>query len=248
MAEKNTETKAVDRYSGKYVVFQEGDFFYKYRLKASNGQPLIVSEAYRKEKACFEGIETLKKNVESLQVDFEKDKHAKWCFRLITKQGRPLAQSANYDTFALAKKASESYKKFVNTPVVEKDDVESSHFKVELFAEQVAKKEKGKYTIDKDTDGDFSYSLVASNGRILCSSQAYKSVESCKAAMENFRSTVYDGEFYIFIDKRGNAFFKLYSKQLRLVMTGEVYATKALAKAAVESIIAFAAGGKLQAK
>ena len=53
------EKKAV----GKYLLFNEGGFFYKYRLIANNGQALIISEAYKDEKACRSGIETLKKNL-----------------------------------------------------------------------------------------------------------------------------------------------------------------------------------------
>ena len=56
---------------GKYLLFNEGGFFYKYRLMANNGQALIISEAYKDEKACRQGIETLKKNIDTLKVDFE---------------------------------------------------------------------------------------------------------------------------------------------------------------------------------
>ena len=50
---------------GKYVIFNEGGFFYKYRLYASNGQALIISEAYKDRKACLGGIDTLKKNIDN---------------------------------------------------------------------------------------------------------------------------------------------------------------------------------------
>ncbi len=63
--------------------------------------------------------------------------------------------------------------------------------------------------------------------------------------MENFRKTVYEGNFYIFIDKRKQAFFKLYSKQLRLVMTGETYKNKDLAISAAKSVLKFAKDAKV---
>ena len=43
---------------GKFVIFNEGGFFYKYRLYANNGQALIISEAYKDRKACLGGIDT----------------------------------------------------------------------------------------------------------------------------------------------------------------------------------------------
>lgn len=237
------EKKAV----GKYLLFNEGGFFYKYRLIANNGQALIISEAYKDEKACRNGIETLKKNVDTLKVDFEEDKHNQFCFRLITAQGRPLAQSANYKTLKQAQSASESYKRFVSADKIEFDDAESKHYIVELVHEDVASKEKGKFKITKDKNGHYSYTLIASNGQVLCDSQIYTTHDSCKKAMENFRRLVYEGDFYIFIDKNKKAFFKLYDpKTLRLVMTGEIYNTKALAASAIKSIIGFAKLAKVE--
>ena len=233
--------------AGKYLLFNEGGFFYKYRLIANNGQALIISEAYKDEKACRQGIETLKKNVGNLKVDFEEDKHNQFCFRLITQQGRPLAQSANYKTLKQAQSASESYQRFVSADKIEFDDAESKHYSVELVHEDVTHKDKGKIKISKDKNGHYSYTLVASNGQVLCDSQIYTTYDSCKKAMENFRRLVYEGDFYIFIDKMKKAFFKLYDpKTLRLVMTGEIYNTKALAVSAIKSILSFAKLAKVE--
>ncbi len=230
---------------GKYVIYQEGEYFYKYMLKANNGQILIISEPYKTLKACNEGISTLKKNLESLQIDLEKDKKGQYCFRLITKQGRSIAQSANYSSKASALAASVSFKKFAVTEEIIVDENESNHFKVELFKENVDSKLNGKYRINKDEDGDCSYSLLANNGQVLCVSQAYKSEESCKKAIENFKKQVYEGDFYIYTDKNSNSFFKLYNSQLRLVMTGETYKNKKAAISAVQSILAFAKEAKI---
>lgn len=231
------EKKAV----GKYSIYNEGGFFYKYRLIANNGQALIISEAYKDEKACRNGIETLKKNVDSLKVDFEEDKHNQFCFRLITQQGRPLAQSANYKTLKQAESASESYKRFVSADRIEIDDAESKHYSVELVKENVSDKANGKFVISKDKNGHFNYTLKASNGQVLCDSQIYTTYDSCKKAMDNFKRLVVEGDFYVYIDKNKKAFFKLYDpKTLRLVMTGETYNDKKQALSAIGSIVSFA--------
>ena len=233
---------------GKYLLFDEGGFFYKYRLMANNGQALIISEAYKDEKSCRNGIETLKKNVGNLKVDFEEDKHNQFCFRLITQQGRPLAQSANYKTLKQAQSASESYQRFVSAEKIEFDDAESKHYIVELAHEsKVVDKNTGKFIISKDKNGHYSYTLKANNGQVLCDSQIYTSIDSCKKAMENFKRLVNEGDFYIYIDKMKKAFFKLYDpKTLRLVMTGEIYNTKALATSAIKSILSFAKLAKVE--
>ncbi|MBP5446014.1 MAG: YegP family protein [Acholeplasmatales bacterium] len=233
--------------AGKYLIYNEGGFFYKYRLVANNGQPLIISEAYKDEKACRGGIETLKKNVGNLKVDFEEDKHNQFCFRLITQQGRPLAQSANYKTLKQAQSAAQSYQSFVGAEKIEFDDAESKHYSVELVHENVEDKERGKLVISKDKNGHFSYTLKASNGQVLCDSQIYTSYDSCKKAMENFRRLVNEGDFYIYIDKMKKAFFKLYDpKTLRLVMTGETYNDKKQAVSAIKSILSFAKLAKVE--
>lgn len=230
---------------GKYKLYNEGGFFYKYRLCANNGQALIISEPYKDEKACRAGIETLKKNVDNLKVDFEKDKKGQWCFRLITAQGRPLAQSANYKTQKLAESASQSFKNFVGAEKIELDDAESKHYSVSILNEDIETSDKGKFEIVYDeAEDDYYYQLKANNGQILCVSQAYADSKSCKNAMENFRKSVYEGDFYIYVDKAGNAFFKLYNKQLRLVMTGETYKDKKAAESAAKSVKKFAKDAK----
>ncbi len=238
------EKKAV----GKYLIYNEGGFFYKYRLVANNGQALIISEAYKDEKACRNGIETLKKNVATLKVDFEEDKHNQFCFRLITAQGRPLAQSANYKTLKQAESASQSYKNFVGAERVEFDDAESKHYIVELaHLATVVDKNTGKLIITKDKNGHYSYTLKANNGQVLCDSQIYTSFDSCKKAMENFKRLVNEGDFYIYTDKNKKSFFKLYDpKTLRLVMTGETYDNKKQAESVIQSIKSFVKLAKVE--
>ena len=234
---------------GKYVIFNEGGYFFKYRLYANNGQALIISEAYKDRKACLAGIDTLKKNLENLKIDFEKDKKDVWCFRLITAQGRPLAQSANYKTKRDAERASTSFKKFAETDKIQDEDNTNSedHYEVQILEETITPAANGKFVVVKDADeDDYYYQLKANNGEILCTSQAYVSLKSAKEAMENFRKNVYEGNFYIFIDKRKHAFFKRYSKQLRMIMTGETYKTKSMAISAAKSVLKFAKNAKVE--
>jgi uncharacterized protein YegP (UPF0339 family) len=231
---------------GKFVIFNEGGFFYKYRLYANNGQALIISEAYKDRKACLGGIDTLKKNIDNLKLDYEKDKKGAWCFRLITQQGRPLAQSANYKTQKDAERAAGSFQKFALTDkIVDEDQTNSDdHYDVQIMEDSISPSSNGKFLILNE-DKDYYYQLKANNGQVLCTSQAYLSEKSARDAMENFRKNVYEGNFYIFIDKRKQAFFKLYSKQLRLVMTGETYKNKDLAISAAKSVLKFAKDAKV---
>ena len=222
---------------GKFTISQEGPNF-RYRLKASNGELLVVSELYASELSARNGIETIKKNADSETIDFIEDKHGLFSFRVMTKQGRCLASSANYKTNARAISASESFKKFVITEKIELEDA-SDHFEVEEFKKDINPEEKGKYRISAQDDG-FVYQLFASNGRVIATSQIYKSEASCKDGLEKFRTLAYEGDFFIFKDKNDKYQFKLYNKQKRLVLAGEVYDSKDRVVSAIESIKRFA--------
>ncbi len=237
----DTDEKAVEpmtkRSFGKFTISQSGTD-YRYRLKASNGEILVVSEIYISEKAARNGIETIKRNAESAKIEIVEDKHGLFSFRIMTKQGRCLATSANYKTKASALSASDSFKKFVVTDKIELEETDD-HFEVEEYIEDVQPEEKGKLRLSPSEDG-FIYQLLASNGRVIATSQVYKSANSCKDSLEKFREIVYTGKFLIFKDKNGCYQFKLYNKQKRLVLAGEVYDSKDQVVSVIESVKRFA--------
>lgn len=233
--EEKPVAKKASKAAGKYVIVQEGPNW-RYKLKASNGEVIIVSEPYTTEKAVRNGIETLKKNIEVSRCDIIEDKHGLFSFRVITKQGRCLATSANYKTKARAESASESYKRWATSENIVLDDSgNADHTEVEKIEVQIKEEHNGKFVVKQEQSG-FIYQLIASNGRIIATSNIYKSKESCLEALEKFRLCVYDGSFYVYKDKNARYQFKLYNKQNRLVLAGEVYEEKNRAVAVIESI------------
>lgn len=229
------EVKSKTKLSGKYILVQEGPTW-RYKLKASNGEVIIVSEPYTSEKAVRVGIDTLKKNIDISRCDIVEDKHGLFSFRVITKQGRCLATSANYKTKARAESASESYKRWALSETVILDDSGNlDHTEVEKIEVEIKEEHNGKFLIKEEANG-YIYQLIASNGRIIATSNIYKSKDSCLDACEKFRVCVYDGSFYVYKDKNSKYQFKLYNKQSRLVLAGEVYADKSRAISVIESI------------
>ncbi len=47
----------------------------------------------------------------------------------------------------------------------------------------------GKFEIKKDKAGKFRFNLIAANGEIIASSEAYESKESCKNGIESVKKT-----------------------------------------------------------
>ncbi len=116
---------------GKFVV-KETNTGFKFDLKAGNGQVIATSEVYTTEKACMNGIESVKKNcvgaVEDQTVaDFEKvtnpkfelyeDKAGEFRFRLKARNGEIIATSEGYAAKSGALNGIESVKE--NAPEAE---------------------------------------------------------------------------------------------------------------------------------
>lgn len=229
------------KYDGKILIIKEGDD-YRYVVKASNGEEMFFSEIYSSEKGCRAGIETIKKNANADLVDIIKDKHNLYHFRIVSKQGRVFGQSASYKDEARARKATESFFKFVQTEVIDLVVAESNS---EVINVEVEQKPNGSFIVEEE-NGEFVYLLRANNKKIIARSQSYKSKKNCIDAIKSFKELVYSGEFKIFQDKNDNYQYKLYNKQNRLVMAGEVYNSRKLAVSAIESIKRFAGKAEIE--
>ncbi|MGN1295514.1 MAG: YegP family protein [Bacilli bacterium] len=227
---------------GKYIITSESERNFRYILKASNGEPLITSEIYVSEESARKGIDTIKRNVNTAKIEIVEDKHGLFSFRVITKQGsRTLATSANYKTKARAVSASESFKRFAASETIIVDASQVTHEQAELYDVEIKTEARGKFNIVEVTpNSEYMYQLLASNGRVIASSQIYKSRLSCKQACDKLREVAYKGDFYIYKDKNEKYQFKLYNKQHRLVLAGEVYDSKERVISVINSIKRFA--------
>jgi len=234
------------RYQGKYVITKDNEFF-RYQLKASNGQSLIVSEPYMSEKGCRDGIETIKRNLEDGIIKVDADKHDLYFFTLCNKQNRILCQSASYTSRSTAQGASESFKKFAGTDNIIFDEEGSSGLTTEIAHVDYEDKDTGHFEIEKDDHG-YIYVLVAANGVKIVTSQDYTTVASCKEALERFKDACYSGQFLIVKDKNANFQFRLYNSAMRLVVAGEMYSSKAQVNNTIASIKSYAKLAKLEEK
>ena len=223
--------------NGKYEVYTDGSSYY-YNLKASNGELLIKSEAYASKDSVLLAIEAIKRNIEVGTISVREDKHGLYQFVLTAKNHRILVMSANYSTEKRAQSASESFKRFAATsPVVEIEEIVESD-KEEVKLEDVVDKKGGRLGVLSNENG-FYYVLKASNGEVLVTSDYFKLETSALNAMARFKEAVVNGKFYIEKDKRGNYQFKLLASNGRIVCVGQIYASKALAIASVNSVCSF---------
>ena len=234
-----TETKGKGRqYNGKYEVFQAGDG-YAYNLKASNGEVLVASEVYATKDGVLKAIDAVKRNIETGEITIFSDKQQHFKFKLTAKNHRVLCISANYSVEKSAIRASESFQKFALKADIVEIEVEDADAAAATPIEVNKKENKagGKFTIEK-YNGEFSWSLKASNGQILVQGQGYTSKPSVLNAVESFKKNVAEGAFKCVKDKNDRFLFKLYTPAGRVSAIGESYPAKASAESAANSVVA----------
>lgn len=237
-AEKKVETEK-KVLLGKFAIsFDPNDNNYRYRLYASNGECLVVSEIYASKESCIKGIETLKNNAKPENIALVEDKHGLFSFRVTTEVGKRLiVTSANYPTKQSGENAIASFLKNVVTDKMVENE-KNDHDEAEEYKEIVEPIEGGKVRIFVENE-EYFYQLIANNGRVIATSQGYKTKKTAIEAAERMRELVYNGIFFIFKDKKGQFQFKLYNVQKRLMLAGEVYDTKAKVNNVIASLKRF---------
>lgn len=106
---------------GKFVITKgKNDEFY-FRLKATNGQVILVSEGYSSKAACENGIESVKKNsAEDARFERKKSTNGKFYFNLKAANSQIIGKSEMYEAEASMEKGIESVKKNApDSPVAE---------------------------------------------------------------------------------------------------------------------------------
>ena len=229
-------------YDGKYEIYQENNY-YRYRLKASNGEILFVSEMYTSRLTVIKAIDNLKRNLSTGRTDVFADKKKNYKFKLTASNNRVMAISANYPSEKGAQSALESFKRFAMTNDIV--DIELPAEEIDSQLVEITKikeedKKGGKYVIKKDINKEFSWELKANNGEILCQHSGYSSKNSVENAIAAFKENVGSGKFYLSKDKSNNYQFKLYSQSGRLANIGESYDSSNAVYSVVTSILNFA--------
>lgn len=227
-------------YQGKYEVFEENNY-YRYRLKASNGEVLFVSEMYASHDTALKSIDAIKRNLEKGKTSIIVDKKKNYKFKLVAANHRALAISANYGSEKSAQSALESFKRFALTDDIV--DIELPQEQLDSSLVLVSKKKEedkkgGKFVLRKDANGEFSWEFKANNGEILCQKNGYSNKNSLDTAIVAFKDTVRNGDFYISKDKNNLYQYKLYNKG-RLFVVGESYQTDDAVESVVTSILNF---------
>ena len=224
-------------YNGKYEVFQVADG-YSYRLKASNGEVLVQSETFTSHDGVLKAIDAVKRNLETGDIKVFEDKNGKFKFKLVSKNYRVIAISANYSVEKSAFRAVESFKKFaLKADIVDIDvDDKESLTATPIELKDNIDKEGAKFLYMK-YNGIFSWELRAPNGEILCQSDGYTTKNGVLYSIDTFKRNLGNGTFKCVTGKDGGYSFRLYNQQGRVCAIGESYSSKQSAESAANSVI-----------
>ena len=231
------EPEAKNKVVGKYEVYPAAGFF-KYRLKANNGQILLVSRPYKTREGAIKGIETFRKNAANGSHRIITDKKGRAQFRIFTaNDARLIVAGEIYPNAEGAQKALDSTLRFYDTDNVQNlDEIPESEIR-EWRAElkDVEAKSNGKIEMFKDDDGKWVGDLRASNSELLFLTTAYSTKTALQNALKSVANNAMKGNISIVCDKQNRYQFKVYSDNGMDLVFGETYDSKEAATSAANS-------------
>ena len=247
--EKAAPAKEETKVVGKYEIFPEAGG-YKYRLKANNGEILIVSNAYSTKKGALSGIETLKKNIQDGVKSVQTDKNGFSQFRIFTpNDGRLIATGEVYKSVDSANNALNSVMKFAGAEKIvelaELPEKEIREWQVDIAIEA---KQGGKieYFTDPEANNKWRARLLANNGQVMfVTDGAYASKTSAASAIESIKKLIDGNKFRILKDKQGRFQFQLAATTGAVLVRGESYESKDRAISSATSVASFIDNAKV---
>ncbi len=246
-APKAAAAPKAQKAQGKYEVYPEAGFF-KYRLKANNGEILIVSNGYKTRDGAHKGIDTLVKAVAGgvAKIVIDKNKYAQ--FRLYTaSDSRLIVAGEYYPNTKGAQSALESVEKFYKTDkVVDLDEIPESE--VREWRISLGKAEnsgKGKFEIYIDETNKYRGRLLANNGQLLFATSAYAAKNGVNGALEKVQKKFNSTDVTVTCDKQGRYQFIVYADNGSVLVMGESYKSKDRAISAAQSSKNFASNPQI---
>jgi uncharacterized protein YegP (UPF0339 family) len=98
--------------AGKFEIYQDKAGEYRFRLKASNGQIILVSEGYKAKSGCTNGIESVQKNAsDDARYERKETSSGKPMFNLKAGNNQVIGTSESYESVAARENGIESVKK-----------------------------------------------------------------------------------------------------------------------------------------
>jgi uncharacterized protein YegP (UPF0339 family) len=107
--------------AGKFEIYKDKRGEFRFRLKASNGQAILVGEGYKAKPGCKNGIASVQKNAaDDARYERKETKSGKHMFNLKAGNNQVIGTSESYESAAARDNGIVSVKK--NAPDAKIDD------------------------------------------------------------------------------------------------------------------------------
>jgi uncharacterized protein YegP (UPF0339 family) len=107
--------------AGKFELYQDKAGEYRFRLKAGNGEIILVSEGYKQKASAENGIDSVRKNApQDARYERKATSSGKPMFNLKATNGQVIGTSESYSSESARDNGIESVKK--NAPDAKLDD------------------------------------------------------------------------------------------------------------------------------
>ncbi|MBO4540473.1 MAG: DUF1508 domain-containing protein [Bacilli bacterium] len=246
--EKEEEKVETPKYQGKYEVYPEAGG-YKFRLKANNGEILMVSGSYTTKAGAHKGIETFKKNVPEGSKSTQTDKNGYSQWRIFTpNDGRLIAAGEIYSSWENANNALNSVSKFYPTDkIIDLPSIpesETRDWAIDLGKIQPKMGGKIEYFLDPELE-KWRARLFANNGQLLfVTDGTYVSKAGAQNAVLAIKKQIDSNSVHVLKDKQGRYQFQIANATGAVLVRGESYSEKARAVSAASSVASFLEGIK----
>jgi uncharacterized protein YegP (UPF0339 family) len=187
-----TIIKGVD--GGKFVIYQDKNKNFYYKLKTSGNRFLCAGEIYKSEDQCLKAVETVKRIAkDSTIVDklvegakYIEYKPAKLDMQAIAKglKGKWKIETVHNGQYSAKLYASNGQLMIATEEVSQKKSVVNG---IEAVTKNAI---AGNFIIDRDKFGRYYYKLRNAQKSVICIGEAYESLDSCVSAIESVRRFV----------------------------------------------------------
>lgn len=98
-----------------------------------------------------------------------------------------------------------------------------------------------KFEITQRSNGEFQFNLKANNGKVILSSEGYKSMDNTKNGIESVKkNSLKESNFVKLIAKNGQLYFNLKASNSQIIGTSEMYTSEKGRDTGIDSVIRLA--------
>ncbi|MBR2449097.1 MAG: DUF1508 domain-containing protein [Clostridia bacterium] len=183
-----TIIKGVD--SGKFVIYQDKNKNYYYKLKTANNRLLCVGEIYKSKDQCLKAVESVKriaKDSTILEEVYEGAQYIDYVPATVSTEikkgtrGKWRVETTEDGAYSAKLYASNGQLMLATEEVALEKSAKNAINSVKKNAAE------GNFIIDRDKFGRFYYKLRNVQKSVICIGEAYDTLESCTSAIESVR-------------------------------------------------------------